>query len=118
MAQIKNVNGDNNTYMNQNMILSIVTLATKEIEGVIDVYKSKELTFKGMFDKNIGKGVRIKRTKTGTTIDIYVIVSTDCEVNDVVYRIQQNVKNSISSLLPIDINAINVHIKDAEKNSL
>ena len=118
MAQIKNVNGDNNTYMNQNMILSIVTLATKEIEGVIDVYKSKELTFKGMFDKNIGKGVRVNRTKTGTTIDIYVIVSTDCEVNDVVYRIQQNVKNSISSLLPIDIKAINVHIKDAEKNSL
>lgn len=118
MAQIKNINGDNNTYMNQNMILSIVTLAAKEVEGVIDVYKSKELTLKRLFNKNVGKGVRIKHTKTGTTIDIHVIVATDCEVNDVVYKIQQNVKNSISTLLPIEINAINVYIKDAEKTSL
>ena len=118
MAQIKNLNGDNNTYMNQNMILSIVTLATKEIEGVIDVYKSKELTLKRLFNKNVGKGVKIKRTKNGTTIDIHVIVSTDCEVNDIVHKIQQNIKNSLTSLLPIKIKAINVHIKDAEKISL
>ena len=118
MAQIRKINGENNTYMNQNMILSIVTLATKEIKGVVDVYQSKKLTLKRLFVKNIGKGVRIKNTPDGIIIDIYVIVSTDCEVNDIVYRIQQNVKNSITSLLPIKIKAINVNIKDAEKTSL
>lgn len=118
MAQIKNLNGENNTYMNQNMILSIVSLATKEIKGVIDVYQPKRLTFKRLFNKNIGKGVRIKDTQNGVLIDIYVVVSTDCEVNDIVYKIQQNVKNSITSLLPVKIKAINVHIKDAEKVSL
>lgn len=118
MAQIKNLNSDNNTYMNQNMLLSIVSLATKEIKGVVDVYQSKKLTFKKLFDKNIGKGVRIKNTIDGTVIDIYVIVSTDVEVSDIVYKIQQNVKNSITSLVPIKIKAINVHIKDAEKISL
>ncbi len=118
MAQIKKLNGDNNTYMNKNMILSIVTLATKEIKGVIDVYQSRKLTFKRLFDKNIGKGVRIRNTQDGIVIDIYVIVSTDCEVNDIVYRIQQNVKNSVTSLVAIKIKAINVHIKDAEKTSL
>ena len=35
MAQIKKINNDGNTYMNQNMILSIVTLAAKEIKGVV-----------------------------------------------------------------------------------
>ena len=118
MAQIKNLNGDTSTYMNQNMLLSIVCLATKEIKGVVDVYKSKKLTFRRLFNKNIGKGVTIKNTVDGTIIDIYVIVSTDCEVNDIVYRIQQNVKNSVTSLVPIKIKAINVHIKDAEKISL
>ena len=118
MAQIKNFNGDGNTYMNQNMILSIVSLATKEIKGVIDVYQPKRFTFKRLFNKNIGKGVRIRNTQNGIVIDIYVIVSTDCEVNDIVYRIQQNVKNSITSLLPVKIKAINVHIEDAEKTSL
>ena len=118
MPQIKNLNGDNNTYMNQNMILSIVSLATKEIKGVVDVYRSKKLTFKGLFNKNIGKGVRLKNTVDGIIIVIYVIGSTDCEVIDIVYRIQQNVKNSLTSLIPIKIKAINVHIKDAEKISL
>lgn len=118
MAQIKKLNGDNNTYMNQNMLLSIVTLATKEIAGVVDVYQSKKLTFKRLFDRNVGKGVRIKNSADGISIDIYVIVATDCEVSDIVYKIQQNVKNSITSLLPINIKAINVHIKDAEKISL
>ena len=115
MAQIKNLNGENNTYMNQNMILSIVSLSTKEIKGVIDVYQSKKLTFKRLFNRNIGKGVTIKNTIDGIIIDIYVVVSTDCEVNDIVYKIQQNVKNSLTSLIPVKIKAINVHIKDAEK---
>ena len=118
MAQIKNFNSDGNTYMNQNMILSIVSLATKEIKGVIDVHQPKRFTLKRLFNKNIGKGVRIRNTQNGIVIDIYVIVSTDCEVNDIVYRIQQNVKNSITSLLPVKIKAINVHIEDAEKTSL
>ncbi|MBQ9795878.1 MAG: Asp23/Gls24 family envelope stress response protein [Clostridia bacterium] len=118
MAQIRNINGENNTYMNTNMILSMVSLATKEIPGVIDVYQSTKLTLRRLFDKNIGKGVRIRNTQNGILIDIYVIVSTEVEVNDVVYKIQQNVKNSLTSLIPIKIKAINVHIKDAEKTSL
>lgn len=117
MAQIKNQAGQD-TVINKNMILSIVTLAAKEIKGVKDVYHSKKLWLKKLFDKNIGKGVTLKETQSGVVIDIYVIVDTDCEVNDIVYRIQQNVKNSITSLLPIQIKAINVHVMDAEKNSL
>ena len=118
MAQLKNINGESNTYINKNMVLSIVSLATKEIQGVVDVYKSKRLTFKSLFDRNIGKGVSVKYTNFGVVIDIFVVVSTDCEVNDIVFRIQQNVKNSLTSLLPIKIKAINVHIMDAEKEAL
>ena len=117
MAQIKNQAGQD-TVINKNMILSIVSLATKEIKGVKDVYHSKKLWIKKLFDKNIGNGVTLKETQSGVVIDIYITVDTDCEVNDIVYRVQQNVKNSITSLLPIQIKAINVHIMDAEKNSL
>ncbi len=115
MAQIKKINGETNTYVNKNMVVSIVSLATKEIAGVIDVYQPTKLSIKRLFNKNVGKGVRIKYTKLGILIDIYIIVDTGCEVNDVVFKIQQNVKNSITSLLPIKIKAINVHIMDAEK---
>ncbi len=115
MAQIKKINGETNTYVNKNMVVSIVSLATKEIQGVIDVYQPTKLSIKRLFNRNVGKGVKIKYTKLGILIDIYIIVDTECEVNDVVFKIQQNVKNSITSLLPIKIKAINVHIMDAEK---
>ena len=115
MAQLKNVNDNHSTYINKCMVVSIVSLATKEIKGVVDVYKSTRLSIRSLFNRNIGKGVKIKYTNLGILIDIYVIVDVDCEVNDVVYRIQQNVKNNITSLLPITIKAINVHIMDADK---
>lgn len=114
MSQIKNTNSTG-TYINKNMLVSIVSLATKEIDGVIDLYQPTKLSFKRLFNRNIGKGVRVKYTKLGVLIDIYVVVSTESEVNDIVYRVQQNVKNSITSLLPIKIKAINVYIMDAEK---
>ena len=117
MAQLKNTQGTNSTYINKNMVVSIVSLATKEIQGVLDVYQPTRLSIKRLFNHNIGKGVKIKYTKLGIVIDIYIVVDTDCEVSDVVYRIQQNVKNSITSLLPIKIKAINVHIMDAEKKA-
>ncbi len=117
MAQIKRINGDNETYINKNMVVSIVSLATKEIQGVVDVYQPTKLTIRRLFNKNIGKGVRIKYTNLGVLIDIYVVVDTECEVNDVVYQIQQNIKNSLTTLLPIKIKAINVHIMDAEKKT-
>ncbi|MBR6779141.1 MAG: Asp23/Gls24 family envelope stress response protein [Clostridia bacterium] len=116
MAQIKE--SVNNTYINKNMVVSIVSLAAKEIEGVKDVYKSKRLSLRSLFNRNIGKGVKIKYTKLGILIDIYIVVDPGCEVNEVVYHIQQNVKNSITSLLPLHIKAINVHVMDAEKISL
>lgn len=115
MAQITNINGDSKTYINKNMVVSIISLATKEISGVIDLYQPTRLFFRRIFNSNTGKGVKVKYTKLGVVIDLYVIVKADCEVNDTVYMIQQNVKNSITSLLPLKIKAINVHIMDAEK---
>ena len=114
MAQLKKVN-DSGTYINKTMVVSIVSLAAKEIQGVIDVYQPTKLTLKRLFNRNVGKGVRVKYTNLGVLIDIYVVVSTDCEVSEIVYQIQQNVKNSITSLLPIKIKAINVYVMDAVK---
>jgi uncharacterized alkaline shock family protein YloU len=114
MAQ-KNNNSFNNTHINKNMMLSIVTLATKEIAGVVDVAEPSMNKIKKMFSKNIGDGVNIKYTQLGLIIDVYIVVEIGYSANDVVYRVQQNIKNSISTMIEMPIKAINVHIVDAEK---
>ena len=45
-----------------------------------------------------------------------IVIEIGYEVADVVYRVQQNIKNSMSSMLDLPIKAINVHIMDAEKH--
>ena len=115
MAQIKGLKAENDTVINKNMLVSIVSLAAKEIDGVVDLYDTKKLFFQKWFDKNVGSGVRIKYSSMGVLIDVYLTLKADVEVNDVVFHVQQNIKNSIQSLLPIKIKAINVHVKDAAK---
>ena len=115
MTQIKKFGAENDTVINKNMLVSIVTLAAKEIDGVVGMYDTKRLFFQKWFDKNVGNGVKIRYTSLGVLIDVYLTLKTDVEVNDVVFRVQQNIKNSIMSLLPINIKAINVHVSDAAK---
>ena len=115
MAQ-KN-NGLNNTHINKNMMLSIVTLATKEIAGVVDVASTPLLSVKKAFSQNVGDGVSIKFTQLGLIIDVYVVAEIGYSANDIVYRVQQNIKNSISTMIELPIKAINVHIVDAVKRA-
>ena len=106
----------NNTHINKGMMLSIVTLATKEVAGVLDVAQPPLQKFKKIFSQHVGNGVNIKYTQLGLIIDVYIVVEIGYSVNDVVYRVQQNIKNSISTMIEMPIKAINVHILDAEKH--
>lgn len=113
MSQNNNIN---NTQINNTMLISIVTLATKEIAGVVDIAQQPHYALKKIFNKNCGYGVGVKFTNLGLVIDVYIVVEIGYVVADVVYRVQQNIKNSISTMLDLPIKAINVHIMDAEKH--
>ena len=113
MSQINDVNS---TQINRSMLISIVTLATKEINGVVSIAQQPFYRLKKIFNKNCGYGVGIKFTNLGLVIDVYIVVEIGFEAADVVYRVQQNIKNSMSSMLDLPIKAINVHIEDAEKH--
>ena len=107
----------NNTHINKNMMLSIITLATKEVQGVVDVAQPFLNNAKKMFSQNVGDGVSIKFTQMGLIIDVYIVVEIGYSVNDLVYRVQQNIKNSVSTMLEMPIKTINVHILDAERRA-
>ena len=109
MAQKNIKNTLNNTHINKSMMLSIVTLATKIIQPRMQQIKK-------VFSQNVGDGVSIKFTQLGLIIDVYIVVEIGYSANDVVYRVQRNIKNSISTMIELPIKAINVHIVDAEKH--
>lgn len=99
---------------NKNVLLSIINLAAKEIAGVDSLCSNFSSGFKKLFSNNVSEGVKIAYENGGITVDIYLNILYGYNVTDVAHRVQENVKNGISSMIDIKVNSINVHIMGVE----
>ena len=94
----------------RNVVLSIVNLATQEINGIAGLSVEGVNAFKKVFDKNYHKGVIIEFVENSVYVDVYVNVLFGYSVKDVAFRVQENVKRSIESMTDFKVEAINVHV--------
>lgn len=99
---------------NKNVLLSIINLAAKEISGVDSLCSNFSSGLKKLFSNNVSEGVKIAFENNGITVDIYLNIRYGYNVTDVAHRVQENVKNGISSMIDIKVNSINVHIMGVE----
>ncbi len=99
---------------NKNILLSIINLATKEISGVSSLCDNFGSGLKKFFSNNYTNGVKIEYGKNGVSIDVYIIVYDGYSVPDIAYKVQENIKNGISSMLDVNIDAINVHVQGVD----
>lgn len=110
---------------NKNILLSIINLAAKEISGVSKLCSNFGSKLKKLFKaSNYFEGVKVSYGKDSIMVDIYLNVFFGYSVADVAYRVQENIKNGISSMMDINVNGINVHVlgvdfskEDSTKNS-
>ena len=99
---------------NKNVLLSIINLAAKEISGVDSLCSNFSSGLKKLFSNNVSEGVKIAYENNGITVDIYLNILYGYNVTDVAHRVQENVKNGISSMIDIKVNSVNVHIMGVE----
>lgn len=93
------------------ILLSIISLATKEINGVSDLVDTPSTAIKSFFRNTDSKGVKLKIAPNGKiTIDVYIKVFSGTSVPDVSFRVQENIKNNISSMVELKTGKINVHV--------
>ena len=98
--------------IDRDILLSIINLAAKEISGVDSLTNSYLPLIKRPF-KNKAEGVTIKFENNNTLkVDIYMKVRNGYSVPDIAYRVQENVKNSLNSMVGIKPGKINVHVID------
>lgn len=96
--------------IDRDILLSIINLATKEINGVHSLTNAELPIFKKM-KKNQSEGVSIKFDLNGVlNVDVYIIVNIGYAVPDIAYRVQENIKNSLNSMVGIKPGKINVHV--------
>jgi len=96
--------------IDRDILLSIINLATKEINGVHSLTNA-ELPILRKISKSKSEGVSIKFDTNGAlNVDVYIIVNIGYAVPDIAYRVQENIKNSLNSMVGIKPGKINVHV--------
>lgn len=106
-----NGNSDGKVVYNKNIMLSIINLSAKEINGVSCLCSKFGSRIKRLFSSNYFEGVKVTFSKNNTVdVDVYIKVFFGYSVNDVAYRVQENIKNGISSMMDVKIGSINVHV--------
>lgn len=99
------------TTCDRNILLSIISLATKEISGVSELVDTPSIVLKRMFKNRNSKGVKIAISPNGKiTVDVYIKVFNGVSAPDICFRVQENIKNNISSMVDLKTGKINVHI--------
>jgi len=88
---------DNVTYK-KNVVISIVSLATQEINGIASISRSAVSFIKSALSKNINRGIIVEFTDNNVNIEVFVNVKFGYSVKDVAFRVQENIKSSVESM--------------------
>lgn len=112
-SNIKKQAKGNVTY-GSNIVLSVINLATKEIAGVSSIVTKFSSMLKRWFSNNYYEGVKVTYNKNAMNVDVYINVCFGYNVTEVAYRVQENIKNSLSGMIDVKINRINVHVLGVE----
>ncbi len=108
--QMASKNNKGKVSCNRDILLSIVSLATKEINGVSCLCVNFGNGIKKLFSNNYTEGVKISEVGDAIMVDIYINILFGYSVSDVAFRVQENVKNGLSAMVDIKIESINVHV--------
>ncbi len=100
---------DNVTYK-KNVVISIVSLATQEINGVASISRKSVSVIKSALSKNINRGIIVDFENNTASIDVFVNVKFGYSVKDVAFRVQENIKSSVESMTEYKVGSVNVHV--------
>lgn len=102
-------NKDNVTYK-KNVVISIVSLATQEINGIASISRNSVSIVKSALSKNVNRGIIVEFDGNNVIIDVFVNVKFGYSVKDVAFRVQENIKSSVESMTDFKVSGVNVHV--------
>jgi uncharacterized alkaline shock family protein YloU len=104
---------DNGSVMiSEDVVATIVSLAVKEVEGVVGLSTKPGADIADMIGKkNWGKGLRIVIAEDNAlTVDCDIIVSYGQSVVSVASSVQETVFAALESATGVKVNAVNVNV--------
>ena len=98
-----------NIRISDEVIATIASVATKEIDGIsgLSLSFTDEITSK-FVKKNATKSIKITQDDGNITIDISVVVNYGVRIPDVSWEVQENVKKSVELMSGLNVSKVNV----------
>ena len=99
-----------NIKISEDVLASIATIATKEIEGVAELSVAPA-NIKGILkSKPVNSSVIVELGDGVAVFDIYLKIKYGAKVQSVSAEIQKKVKDSVQNMTGIAVSKVNVHI--------
>ena len=95
-------------------VASIAGGAAMECYGVVGM-ASQKLLKDGWAEllkkENYAKGIEVRETSDGVSIDLYIIIGYGLKISEVVVEVQKKVKYILEKSLDIDFSSVNVYVQ-------
>lgn len=104
-----------NLKIDDNVIASIVAQALLECYGVVGLAESNVVRVmqeeKTLKEKDYKKGIRIRKSKNGYSIDVFIACAFGVKISEVVSQVQKKIRYEITKQLGIKLEACNVYVQ-------
>ncbi len=101
------MNGD--IRISDEVIATIASVATKEIEGIsgLSLSIANEIASK-FVKKNANRAIKVTVNEEEVIIDVSLLVKYGIRIPDVSWEVQENVKKSVESMTGLNVSKVNV----------
>ena len=110
MGEEENVYTSGNVRISEDVIVSIVSIAADEVEGVSIAGSTAREYVERLTKKGTGKGVRITKEEDTVTADVSIIVEYGYNIREVAVAVQDKVKTAVESMTMLKVGAVNVTV--------
>lgn len=102
--------------IHKNVIASIASLASMEIEGVKRVGGNFKSGILELIGKNLLPVIKVEINKNEEVkIEIPLIIKYGFNIPDIANKVQENVRNSLEKMTNLSIKDININVQGIEK---
>lgn len=111
-----NENNNGIIRVSDEVVAVLAANATLKTKGVADLAGDfTNALSKSILGKELlSKGVKASQNEEGVIVDVFVIIEYKMNIPSVAWDIQENVKNEITSMTGLKVNAVNINIQGVQ----
>ena len=117
MSMTENKQPNGSLKISRDVIATIASTATKEINGVYDLANFTTNIKGWLMKKQTAKPIVINLADEVAVIDIHVVLCGTAKIPDVSAKIQSSVKEAVQNMTGIAVSKVNIYVAGIEFNN-